>query len=288
MRSRSRTTTIRQAPTARAASARLNTGPRAVTMIQSMTAPRSGPGCRTARSAPLPSAPPAISPRASARARLRTRSPAPAAASVATAPARVISTISRGRPRPSPKATPVLRTSRVCTGPNAPCGPTVPSRAATAQALLTWSAATTANAASGKSTRPVRCWGFIVGLLAAGLLAPSGPARKAGPDRKPGEVTYRFRLSPRFCRGGASLPYADTAGRTRVRRRARRRDACGPSLSTAGVRRPYRRGYSDVFPFADRSGVWYLDSIFILFLSTVFQSLLRTPPVSPEFGFRAQ
>lgn len=296
---------MRQAPAARAASARLNTGPRGDTMTQSMTAPRSGPGWRTARSAPLPSAPPAISPSASARPRLRTRSPAPTAASVASAPARVMRTISSGRPRARPKATPVLRTSRVRTGPSWSCGTAMPSRAATAHALLAWSATATARAASGKSTRPVRCWGFIVGLL-----APWGPMRKAGPERKPGGVTCRFPMGRVFghgfggvlgrgsgcCSGRGSGPgFVRGSGCWSGRGCFRGYDggpagvvACGPSLSTAGVRRPYRRGYSDVFPLAGRSGAWYLDSIFILFLSTVFQSFFRTPPVSPEFGFRDQ
>ncbi|MBW8087359.1 hypothetical protein IGW14_04680 [Streptomyces hygroscopicus subsp. hygroscopicus] len=120
----------------RATSARLNTGPWASTVIQSMTAPRSGPGARISRSAPFPVAPPAISPRASAAPRPRARSPAPAAVSVATAPASVITTISAGRLCPRPKATPVLRTSSAQNGPNRACGPQVPLHAASAIALV--------------------------------------------------------------------------------------------------------------------------------------------------------
>ncbi len=123
-------------PLIRATSARLKTGPRASSVIQSMTAPRSGPGDRIIRSAPLPSAPPAISPRPSAAPRPRARSPAPAAPSVATAPASVITTISAGRLWPRPKATPVLRTSSAQKGPNRACGPAVPLQAASAIALL--------------------------------------------------------------------------------------------------------------------------------------------------------
>lgn len=123
-------------PVIRATSARLNTGPWASSVIQSMTAPRSGPGDRIIRSAPLPIAPPAISPRPSAAPRPRARSPAAAAPSVATAPAIVITTISAGLLWPRPKATPVLRTSSAQNGPNRPCGPTVPLQAASAIALL--------------------------------------------------------------------------------------------------------------------------------------------------------
>ncbi|MDT0546636.1 MULTISPECIES: hypothetical protein [Streptomyces] len=64
---------------------------------------------------------------------------------------------------------------------------------ATARALVTWSATATAATASGKSTRPVRCWGFIVGLLAL-----SGAGAETGPERKPGEVSSRFPMRPGF------------------------------------------------------------------------------------------
>ncbi|WNE97431.1 hypothetical protein PS467_19890 [Streptomyces luomodiensis] len=114
----------------------MNTGPRASTVIQSMTAPRNGPGDRIIRSAPLPVAPPAISPRPSAAPRPRARSPAPAAASVATAPASVITTMRAGLLCPKPKATPVLRTSSALNGPNRACGPKVPLQAASAMALV--------------------------------------------------------------------------------------------------------------------------------------------------------
>lgn len=143
---------------------------------------------------------------------------------------------------------------------------------------------------------------------AFGVGAESGP----GQETRRGDVSLppepAFLPRPRFFAVSGSVrahgpyavtvrtrgPYARTA-RTRARPAAPGYDggpagaiACGPSLSTAGVRRPYQRDYSDVFPFADRSGAWYLDSIFILFLSIDFQSFLRTPPVSPEFGFRDQ
>lgn len=271
-------------PETRATSARLNTGPRPATVIQSTTAPRSGPGGRVTRSAPLPTEPPAISAMPNARPRRWARSPAPTAARVAAAPARVIMVISTGRPCPRPKATPALCTSRARNGPSRACGPEVPLQAASARALLTWSAAITRSAASGKSNRPECGWGFMIGLPGCrGPVRGHGP----GPGGKPGGDASRFPPSVTF----RTFP----AIRGRWRRVTGRGHDGGPAggcLRALAVTSPCRcgagRGHSDVFPFGVSRGIWYSDSIFILFLSIVFQSLFSTPPVSPESGFQVQ